>query len=260
MSRGLEGKVVVITGSSRGLGYACAERFCEEKCRVVLSDVEEDAGRAAAGRLTDAGGEAIFIPCDVGDSAQVNALVDRTVETWGALDVMVSNAGILAQHDFLDFPEDDFDKVIRVNLKGVFLTGQAAARQMVKQETGGAIVNMSSVNAILAIPNTTPYAMAKGGINQLTKVMAVSLATRNIRVNAVGPGTILTEMAQKVMANEEARRTVLSRTPMGRCGEPSEIASVVAFLASEDASYITGTCVYPDGGRLGLNYTVPVAD
>ncbi len=162
--------------------------------------------------------------------------------------------------EFLDLDEKDFDRVIAVNLKGVFLAGQAAARQMAKQGSGGAIVNMSSVNAVLAIPNQIPYVVSKGGINQLTKVMAVALAPHRIRVNAVGPGTILTELAKgAVLGNAEAERKILSRTPMGRLGEPDEVAKVALFLASDDASYMTGQTVYPDGGRLALNYTVPVS-
>ena len=162
--------------------------------------------------------------------------------------------------EFLDLDEADFDRVLAVNLKSMFLCGQAAARRMVKQGRGGAIVNLSSVNAVLAIPNQVPYVVSKGGINQLTRVMAVSLAPHGIRVNAIGPGTIATDLAKKaVLGSEEAKRRILSRTPMGRLGEPEEVAAVAAFLASDDASYLTGQTIYPDGGRLGLNYTMPVA-
>jgi NAD(P)-dependent dehydrogenase (short-subunit alcohol dehydrogenase family) len=140
----------------------------------------------------------------------------------------------------------------------VFLVGQAAARAMVAQGKG-AIVNMSSTNAVVAIPNQVPYATSKGGVNQLTKVMALALADKGVRVNAIGPGSILTDLLRVVMSDEAARRKILSRTPMGRCGEPSEVAKVALFLASDDASYLTGQCIYPDGGRLALNYTVPVA-
>ncbi|HEX4782519.1 MAG TPA: SDR family oxidoreductase, partial [Usitatibacter sp.] len=150
---------------------------------------------------------------------------------------------------------------IAVNLKGMFLAGQAAARQMVKQGGGGTIVNMSSVNGVLAIPNQVPYVVSKGGINQLTKVMSLALASHGIRVNAIGPGTILTELARTaVLGNREAERKILSRTPMGRLGEPAEIARVAVFLASDDASYMTGQTLYADGGRLALNYTVAVPD
>jgi NAD(P)-dependent dehydrogenase (short-subunit alcohol dehydrogenase family) len=140
----------------------------------------------------------------------------------------------------------------------VFLVGQAAARAMVAQGKG-AIVNMSSTNAVVAIPNQVPYATSKGGVNQLTKVMALALADKGVRVNAIGPGSILTELLQAVMSDAAARRKILSRTPMGRCGEPQEVAKVALFLASDEASYITGQTIYPDGGRLALNYTVPVA-
>jgi len=183
------------------------------------------------------------------------------VAAFGAIDILVANAGIVHAAEFLDLEEQDFDRVIAVNLKGIFLAGQAAARRMVKQGRGGAIVNMSSVNGVLAIPNQVPYVVSKGGINQLTKVMAVGLAPHGIRVNAIGPGTILTELAKTaVLGNREAERKILSRTPMGRMGEPAEIARVAAFLASDEASYVTGQVVYADGGRLALNYTVPVPD
>lgn len=151
--------------------------------------------------------------------------------------------------------------MLRVNLKSMFLCGQAAARQMVAQGSGGAVVNMSSANAVVAIPNQVPYVVSKGAVNQLTKVMAVALATHGIRVNGIGPGTILTELARKaVLSDAAARQRILSRTPIGRFGAPEEVAAVAAFLVSDDASYITGQAIYPDGGRLALNYTVPVKD
>ncbi len=160
----------------------------------------------------------------------------------------------------MELAEEDFDRVIRVNLKGVFLTGQAAARQMVAQGRGGTIINMSSVNAVMAIPAITPYVAAKGGVNQLTKVMALSLVDKGIRVNAIGPGSIMTEVFKTVVTDQAAMDKILSRTPMGRVGEPDEVASVAVFLASDASSYITGPTIYPDGGRLALNYTVPVAE
>ena len=229
---------------------------------MVLADVDAPGVARAAESIKvgqTQGRGALAVTCDVGDKRQVQDAVGSAVERFGRLDICISNAGIVHAADFLDLEEEDFDRVLRTNLKGVFLCGQAAARQMVEQGTGGVIINMSSVNAVLAIPNQVPYVTAKGGIGQLTKVMALSLAAHGIRVNAIGPGSILTDMLRKVMVDEATRRTVLSRTPMGRCGEVEEVAAVAAFLASDDASYMTGQTLYADGGRLGLNYTVPVA-
>ena len=196
--------------------------------------------------------------CDVGDKSQVDALVQTVLQVHGRMDVLVNSAGIFRMADFLEMTEDDFDSVLRVNLKGSFLVGQAVARAMAAAR-GGAIVNMSSVNAVLAIPTLASYNVSKGGINQLTRAMALALADRNIRVNAVAPGTIATELAaQAVLTSDEAKNRILSRTPMKRLGEPAEVADVVAWLASDAASYVTGEIVTVDGGRMTLNYTVPV--
>jgi NAD(P)-dependent dehydrogenase (short-subunit alcohol dehydrogenase family) len=261
----LQSRVALITGASQGIGAACARRFVQEGASVVLVDVNEVEGSALAGTLSDHGHRAAFVRADVSRKADVNAAVAGAVERFGRIDILINNAGITHAAEFLDVEEADFDRVIAVNLKSMFLMSQAVARLMVRQswpdKGGGAIVNMSSVNAVLAIPNQVPYVVSKGGVNQLTKVCAIALAPHNIRVNAIGPGTILTEMARgAVLANEEGRRKILSRSPLGRCGEPDEIALVAAFLASDDASYMTGQTIYPDGGRLALNYTVPVAE
>ena len=254
----LKDKIAIVTGATQGIGLACAEALLGAGAKVVMSDVAD--GAAIARRL---GPNASFVTCDVGDKRQVEALIAAAVAQHGRLDIMVSNAGISHSADFLELREEDWDRVIRVNLKGVFLTGQAAARQMVKQGKPAAgtyaIINMSSVNAVLAIPTIPAYVASKGGVNQLTKVMALSLIDHGIRVNAIGPGTIATDLAKaSVLASEEARRRVMSRTPMKRLGEPSEIGAVAVFLASDDSSYITGTTIYPDGGRMSLNYTVAV--
>ena len=257
----LSDKVAVVTGAAQGIGLACARAFAHEGARVLLTDVNEDAGRGETLRLRSDGFKASFARCDVSRKIEVDAAIAAAVNEFGRVDILVANAGIVHAAEFLDLAEADFDRVIAVNLKGIFLAGQAAARQMVKQGGGGAIINMSSVNAILAIPNQVPYVVSKGAINQLTKVMALSLAAHGIRVNGIGPGTILTELAKTaVLGNREAERKILSRTPMGRMGQPGEIAQVAVFLASDAASYMTGQTLYPDGGRLALNYTVPVPD
>jgi NAD(P)-dependent dehydrogenase (short-subunit alcohol dehydrogenase family) len=249
---GLQDKVVLITGASQGIGAACAQRFAREGAKVVLADVNDAAGQVLALALNGA-----YVHCDVGSKAQIDALIEKTLALHGRIDVLVNNAGIFKAAPFLEVSEEDFDAVIRVNLKGSFLMAQAAARAMVSTHTKGSIVNMSSVNGVLAIPTIASYNMSKGGINQLTRVAALALADHGIRVNAVAPGTIATELAQKaVLTDDAAKAKIMSRTPMRRLGEPSEIADVVAFLASDAASYITGEIVTVDGGRMALNYTV----
>jgi NAD(P)-dependent dehydrogenase (short-subunit alcohol dehydrogenase family) len=252
----LANKVAIVTGATQGIGLACAERLLREGARVMLADIKPD-GAAVAARL---GPEARFTLCDVSRKADVDALLAATVAAFGRVDILVNNAGVTHKADFLDCAEADFDRVLGINLKGMFLCGQAAGRQMVAQG-GGVVINMSSVNSELAMTNQVPYNVSKGGVNQLTRVMALALAPHGIRVNGVGPGTILTELAREaVLASPEQRHTILARTPLGRCGEPEEVASVVAFLASDDAAYMTGQTVFVDGGRMVLNYTVPVPE
>ena len=252
----LANKTALVTGASQGIGLACAQRLVREGARVMLADVRLEVA-AAAEALGDA---ARFIVADVSQKSDVDALFAATLDAFGQLDILVNNAGVTHAAAFLDLTEEDFDRVLRINLKSMFLCSQAAARDMVKRKSG-CIINMSSVNAELVIPNQVPYVVSKGGVDQLTRVAAISLAQHGIRVNAIGPGTILTELAkQAVLGSPEARHTILSRTPLGRCGEPEEVAAIAAFLASDDASYITGQTLYADGGRMPLNYTVPVRD
>ena len=252
----LHGQAIVVTGAAQGIGAACARRLAQDGAAVALWDVDDAHGQALANELLEQGHRAVYQHCNVALKAEVDAAVAHTLHAFGRLDGLVNNAGIFKAADFLDITEADWDAVIDVNLKGAFLVGQAVAREMAKTG-GGAIVNMSSVNGLMAIPSIASYNVSKGGINQLTRVMALALAEHGIRVNAVAPGTIATELARNaVLGSEEARLRIMSRTPMKRLGEPEEIADVVAFLLSSAASYMTGEIVYVDGGRLALNYTV----
>lgn len=248
-----DGKVAVVTGAAQGIGAACVRRLRAEGASVVGADISAGLGDAMAAL------GALAVETDVGDAGSILALIERSIEAYGKVDILVNNAGVTSPADFLDFKLEDFERVLRINLTGAFVAAQAVARHIVGRNGTGAIVNMSSVNGKLALPNQTAYVVSKGGLNQLTTVMSIALAARGIRVNGVGPGTIVTEMSRaRVLATEESRRRILSRTPMGRPGKVEEIASVVAFLASDDASYMTGQTLYVDGGRMGLNYTVEV--
>lgn len=253
----LNDRIAIVTGAARGIGLAIAQRFAAEGATVILSDVMDKEGEAAATAIG-----ASYMHCDVSKTSDVTALVNAVVSKHGAVDILANNAGIAMGGDFLDVSEADFDRVIGINLKGSFFMLQACARQMVKQaEAGrkpGAIVNMSSVNDTLAIPAIVTYCISKGGVSQLTRSTALALAPHGIRVNAIGPGTIETDMAKGVLADQAAFNRAMSRTPLGRVGAPSEVASIAAFLASDDASYVTGETIYVDGGRMPLNYTVPV--
>ena len=246
----LDGKRAVVTGAAQGIGKAIATMFVEEGASVILADVDEPAVNEAAGALGQ-----IAVHTDVSKRSAVAALFDVVEREWGGLDILVNNAGVTHAADLLDLTEEDFERVLAVNLKSALFGTQFAARLM---KAGGAIINMSSVNAILGIPNQIPYAISKGGLRQLTNVSALSLAPRGIRVNAIGPGTILTDLARSIMTDQAAEDRILSRTPLGRTGSPEEVATIAVFLACGESSYVTGQTIYPDGGRLGLNYTVPV--
>jgi NAD(P)-dependent dehydrogenase (short-subunit alcohol dehydrogenase family) len=255
----LKDRIAIVTGASKGIGLACAERFAADGATVIMSDVDDGAGEAAAKTIG-----ATYMHCDVSKASEVNALVEAVVRRFGAIDILMNNAGIAMAGDFLGITEADLDKVLGINLKGSFLMLQACARHMVKQaEAGrkpGAIINMSSVNDTLAIPTIVSYCMSKGGVSQLTRATSIYLAPYGIRVNAVGPGSIRTDMYKGVVADPAAVKRVMSRTPMGRPGEPAEVASIAAFLASDDASYVTGETIYVDGGRMPLNYVVAVKE
>ncbi len=253
----LKNRVALITGAARGIGLAIAQEFRVQGAEVVMADVLD--GSAEAKQIN-----AHFEPCDVSKSSEIAACVAATVKRFGALDILVNNAGISIVKDFLDVTEEDYDRILDINLKGSFLMTQACARQMIKQiaagRKAGSIVNMSSVNDTLAIPTIAPYTMSKGGVRQLTKVAALALAPHGIRVNAIGPGSIMTDMLKGVASDKAAMTRILSRTPLGRVGEAREIATIAAFLASEEASYVSGQVIYADGARMPLNYTVAVKE
>ena len=255
----LAGKVAVVTGAARGIGRATAERLLAEGAKVVVSDIDEEQLQRTAAEIGTVD-TVLAQRADVAIRREVIDLVQAAVDHFGGIDIMVNNAGIAPVVEFLDVTEELLSRVLDVNLKGAFYGTQAAGRRMIEQGRGGVIINMSSINSGLANPNVAPYAISKGGMNQVTSTAAVAFAAHGIRVVGVGPGTIMTDMVAGAFVQSAGNQVILSRTPLGRYGQASEIASVVAFLASDDASYMTGETVYVDGGRRVLNYVVPVKE
>ena len=244
-----EDKVVIVTGATKGIGTAAAKAFAEEGGKVVVTGRTVDLGEKVVEEIKAEGGEAFFVRCDVANQEQVTSLVNATIEKYGTIDVVVNNAGVNHSADFFDITEDDWDWVMGVDLKGTFLVTQAATRVMVEQEKEGYVVNISSVMAQLALADQIPYCAAKGGVNQLTKAMALYLIGHGIRVNCVAPGPVMTELMERVVHSKEKHDKLMERLPIGYIASCEEIARVILFMASEDASYFVGETVLVDGGR-----------
>lgn len=256
----LEGKVAIVTGAGSGNGRAIALGYAHEGARVLAADLNEDSARETAELGERAGGE--IEPCrvDVSDGQSVQAMIGLAEQRFGDLDVLVSNAGIIHRTEFLDLTEEIFDRVLAVNLRGVFLCGLYAGRRMAATG-GGAIVNIASVNAEVAASNTAAYCASKGGVQMLTRSMAVSLAPHKIRVNAIGPGTIPTAINRDRLSGPGALEAEAKRVPLGRLGRPEDLVGPAVFLATDDSAYVTGHTLFVDGGVLiTWNHEHPLAD
>lgn len=246
----LEGKVAIVTGGAQGIGKGIVERYVKENAKVAIFDIDKDMLEATEAEMKSMGGNVITFTVDVLSKEQIFNAVNAVADKWGHIDILVNDAGICPWADFLEIPEEDWDKVMGINLKGYFLMSQAVGRIMSKQKDGGSIIHMSSVNGLAAEAQIAHYNVSKGGINMLTMSMALELAKYNIRVNAICPGFIDTRLNRSDIENEEWLKEYLKTIPMGRVGKPSDIASAAFFLASDDSAYITGHLLVVDGGQI----------
>lgn len=240
----LKNKIAIVTGASSGLGLAIAEKFLKEGAKVVFSDINEEKGKEVVSQFENA----VFIKCNVSNSKEVNELVKQTVERFGKLDIMVNNAGTATIGAVTSMTDEDWQKVIDVNLTGVFYGVRAATKYMSENHIKGSIINMSSILGVNGFQGTVSYCAAKGGVNQITRTAAMEMAPLGIRVNAVAPGFIKTEMTKGLLADENYKKLLETSTPLGYVGEPEDIANAALYLASEDAKYVTGSILYVDGG------------
>ena len=248
----LDNKVAVITGAATGIGQAIAITMAREGASVVVDYVgSPDAPNETVQQIESAGGKALAVAADVSQPDQVANLIAQTVQTFGKLDIFVNNAGIEYKHPITEFPLDQWNKIIAVNLTGPFLCAlQAAAKQMLSQGGSGRIINISSIHQDLPMPTNAPYCASKGGLRMLMRTVAVELGPHGITVNNIGPGAVYTPIDADVQANPEMEKALMAEIPLGRWGQPVEIANLAVFLASDDAGYITGSTYYIDGGML----------
>ncbi|EPH95609.1 MULTISPECIES: glucose-1-dehydrogenase [unclassified Enterococcus] len=245
----LTGKTAVVTGGSKGIGTAIAERFGKEKMNVVINYHSDSKGAdEAVAAVIKNGGQAIAVQADLGSENGAQTLLDAAVETYGQLDVWVNNAGMENQHETHELSLEDWEKVLNVNLTGVFLGTKAALAYFVKNDVKGNIINMSSVHEQIPWPTFAHYAASKGGVKLFTQTVAMEYAARNIRVNAIGPGAINTPINAEKFSDPEKLETTTSMIPMQRIGKPEEVAAVAAWLASDESSYVTGITLFVDGG------------
>jgi len=247
----LQGKTAVVTGAGTGIGQAIALAFAKEGASVVVDYVgNASVAEDTLNKINALGGKAVGVAADVSNPDHVSALLQQTLAAFGRLDILVNNAGIEKKFAFVDYPFEEWQKILAVNLTGTFLCSQGAAKQMIAQGGGGRIINISSIHEDLAFPLNAPYTATKGGIRMLMRTIAVELAPHQITVNNIGPGAIFTPIDLDVENDSKLNDQILAEIPMGRWGKPEEVAQLAVYLASDDAAYVTGSTHFIDGGML----------
>lgn len=248
----LDGKVAIVTGAGRGIGKAIAKALAAANARVVVNDVDLNAAMQVAEDIESTGGEASPDKADVRIRSEISQMVENVIQKWGEINILVNNAGVVARKPAEELTEEEWDRVIDVNLKGTFLCAQTVAKAMIQKGNGGKIINMSSIMGSVALPPRAPYCASKGGIIALTKDLAAEWAKHRITVNTIAPGWTITEMTQSYFSQEEVRRFLLDRIPLNRLGKPEDVANLAVFLSSEYSDYITGQAIHVDGGWTAL--------
>lgn len=245
----LKNKVAIVTGSRRGIGKATALELAKEGAKIVVSDIDLKECQSVCDEIRKIGSDAIAVKCDVSKKRDVDAMVKKTIQKFKRIDILVNNAGVVLMKPFVEMTEKDWDFVLDINLKGVFLCTNAVVKQMIKQKSGK-IISIASIAGEVGFMNISAYCASKAGIINLTRELALELAPFNINVNAVAPGVIATKMTEDLLKDKKTREILLANTPLGRVGQPEEIGKVVVFLASDDSNFITGHTLVVDGGWL----------
>lgn len=248
MQKDLSGKVAIVTGAGSGIGRAIAEVFAEEKAKIVVAEFNTEGGEETVKQIQAKGGEAVFIQTDVSDPESVRKITEQTMDSFGRIDILVNNAGVYLPGDVVSAHQEDWQKTIDIDLKGVMLACKLVIPQMLK--TGkGKIINIASIAGLFGFPASSAYCAAKGGVVNLTREMALDFASKNINVNAIAPGVIKTAMTKDILADATMAKQLLAGIPIGRFGEPEDIAYLAFYLASDVSDFVTGQIFTIDGGQ-----------